>query len=219
MSGAHFAAHNDSVTVTNGILLADSRIHELEGPAAVGFALAAMAHSDQTVFWIGRSRAVTALRKRGLRTFIDDRTLITVQTANRSETLWAAEEALRCTGSGLVVLQVDLGPNLNESRRLQVAAQAGHTLGLIVIGRRAQSSAAQSRWHCEYDPTRPDGWVWRMTKNRQGQLSAFDVHLDLPTTLAWPPDLVRRPSDKKGSLHALTRITAIPRRLVSAASA
>ena len=216
--------------VAQGIGLADSRVHEIEGHAALGQALAAASVAHGLVFWIGGARDVLGLRARGLAPYLDIRRLVTVQTADRREALWAGEEALRCSGTGLVVIQVGLGPDLFESRRLQVAAQTGGSLGLVMIGRRAQASAAASRWHCE-----PAGqgsasgtaatWRWRMTKNRRGELREWSVRCERPPDACLPPDLLPKPlsSSQTSTAHdpdpVFASYTAAPRRVVSPAPA
>ena len=88
------------------------------------------------------------------------------------------------------------GPDLMESRRLQISAEKGKTLGLIRIGKTAQSSAAQTRWDCHAvlpsdavtsDVMTPDMaandyhgvpdhiWKWEMTKNKNGQTGRWTV--------------------------------------------
>ena len=216
--------------VSQGICLADSRVHEVEGHAALGQALAAASVAHGLVFWIGGARDVLGLRARGFAPYLDVARLVTVQTADRREALWAGEEALRCSGAGLVVIQVGLGPNLFESRRLQVAAQTGGSLGLVMVGQRAQASAAASRWHCEpggqgVSATDSPSWRWQMTKNRRGELREWSVRCERPPGACLPPDLLPKPSSTSpiSTIHdpvpVFATYTAAPRRVVSAAPA
>ena len=216
--------------VAEGIGLADSRVHEVEGHAALGQVLAAASVAHGLIFWIGGARDVLGLRARGLAPYLDVARLVTVQTADRREALWAGEEALRCSGAGLVVIQVGLGPDLFESRRLQVAAQAGGALGLVMVGRRAQASAAASRWHCESArqgsaPGNATAWRWRMTKNRRGELREWSVRCERPPDACLPPDFLPKPlspspiSTTHDPVPVFATYTAAPRRVVSAAPA
>ena len=219
-------------SVAGDIGFADGRVHEAEGNAAVGLALSAASATDGLVFWVGRARHTCGLRARALAAHFDVSRLVTVRAADRREVLWAGEEALRCSGAGLVVIHIGLGPDLFESRRLQVAAQAGGGLGLVLVGRRAQASVAQSRWHCAQGrggggSTTAGSWTWRMTKNRRGRLREWDVRCERPPDLSLPPDLRPAPtSDHTPSprpAHApipvFATLSAAPRRLVPPAPA
>lgn len=181
-----------SITVANGISLMQGRIHEAQGPKALGMAMILARQCEGHSLWIGKSDHVQGLRARALQSILGEKRIVTVQCADRRETLWAGEEALRCTGAGLVIIHLDLGPDLFESRRLQVAAQVGSTLGLVIIGRRAQSSAAQTRWDCAGHHDDANAWVWSQTKNKQGQCLRWSVTPSVGSTP--PPDLIPKQS-------------------------
>jgi len=154
---------------------ARGRLHEVTGSASLSLALCAGAAASGPIFWNGLNRDVTSLRAKGISRFFDPNRLIQCEASNRREILWCAEEALRCKGAELVILQMDIGPDLFESRRLQIAAQTGGGLGLVLIGKRAQSSAAQTRWHCTPHPHLLGHWAWSLTKNRSGRLGHWSV--------------------------------------------
>jgi len=155
--------------------LARGRLHEAMGPASFSLGLCAGASAVGPIFWTGLHRDVAGLRARGIAKFFDPNRLIQCVAANRKETLWCGEEALRCKGAGLVILQMNTGPDLFESRRLQIASQIGGGLGIVLIGKRAQSSAAQTRWYCTSHPHLPGHWVWDLTKNKSGRLGHWSV--------------------------------------------
>ena len=215
--------------VVGEIGLAEGRVHEVQGEAAIGLILSAASVTRGLVFWIGLARHTRSLRARALAAYFDSSRLVTVQVADRGEALWAAEEALRCSGAGLVVVQIGLGPDLFESRRLQVAARTGGGLGMVVVGRRAQASAAESRWCCEQSTegagSTSGSWIWRMTKNRRGQLREWDVRCERPPDLSLPPDLCPTAGHKLQAVsdHApvpvFATLSATPRRVVSSAPA
>ena len=214
--------------LVDGVGLTEGRVHEVQGHAALGIALAAASATSGLVFWAGGAGDTFALRARGLAHYFDVARLVTVQTANRRETLWAMEKALRCAGAGLVVAHVGLGPDLFESRRLQVAAQTGGALGLVIVGRRAQASAAQSRWQCEpagQTAGQDASWRWRMTKNRSGQLREWGVRCERPPDACLPPDLRSKPVtlNTTSSTHdtdpVFATLSAAPLRVVSSACA
>jgi len=204
----------DSVTlnVSGGpdISLACGRVHECLGDAADSFAVVLAARTRGAVIWIGRGRDVGSLAPMALTGFFDPARLILTECASRSEILWATEQALRAGGAGLVVSQMGLGPNLRESRRLQLAAEQGGALGLVLIGRRAQSSAAQTRWHCTAqmtlgDPVPGKGkgqgaapWIWELTKNKSGPVGRWAAH--------WRQ--MKGESDAPGHVHLVAAIAA-----------
>jgi len=154
---------------------ANGRLHEATGPSSLSLALIAGASCVGPVFWTGLYRDVATLRAKGAARFFDPSRLIQCEAANRKEILWCGEEALRCKGAGVVILQMDNGPDLFESRRLQIAAQIGGGLGLVLIGKRANSSTAQTRWHCTPHSHLSGHWSWNLTKNKSGRLGHWSV--------------------------------------------
>ena len=168
----------NSVRLPIGVTLERVRVHEVTGLSADSFAAAVIFETVGPVVWIGRSRDVYSVYPPAISTFFDPKRLITTECLSRKEVLWAAEQALRSKGSDGVIVQLRQGPNLKASRRLQLAAELGCTLGLILIDKCAQSSAAQTRWRC--DPVssksaKDNGWVWAMTKNKGGKTGRWQV--------------------------------------------
>jgi len=162
------------VQLFSGVSLARSRIHEVMGRAADGFVLSVLAAGGGAIIWTGRENRIASLCPLAMNRFFDPSRLVTTGCISRKEILWSAEQALRSPGADMVVAEMTQGPNLRESRRLQLAAEAGRTLGLILIERGAQSSAAQTRWHCE--PSEQEGlWHWQLIKNKAGQRGNWQV--------------------------------------------
>ncbi len=147
------------------------RLHEAAGDAADAFAAALASQLPGPVIWIGRAGDIGTLAPTGLQEFIDPARLVLVAAATRAELLWAAEEAMRRPGAACVIVEMDRGPDLRESRRLQIAAERSDCLGLALISGRPQASAAQTRWLCEAS----DGgsWIWRLAKNKSGRTGAW----------------------------------------------
>lgn len=177
----HTARHiRRYVRLTDDILLAKGRIHEIEGPSADGFAACVIAATSDAAAWIGRRGDIYSLSPHALRTFFDPARLILTECLSRKEILWAAEQSLRMKGFECVILQLGTGPSLRESRRLQLAAEEGQTIGLVMIERGANSSAAQTRWHCAPLPSplcaaNDHQWRWECTKNKSGVCRSWDV--------------------------------------------
>lgn len=160
--------------------LKHGRIHEVQGLSADGFALSVIAKSENQAVWIGKGEDIYSLSPLAIRRYFCPSRLTCALCLNRKESLWAAEQALRSGGFETVVLQLRNGPDLQESRRLQLAAETGRALGIVLIERNAQSSACQTRWQCEplasndSDLARPL-WLWSLTKNKDGQLGRWAV--------------------------------------------
>ncbi|HYE61401.1 MAG TPA: hypothetical protein VD997_05345 [Phycisphaerales bacterium] len=83
------------------------------------------------------------------------------------ERAWAIDQALRCPGIGAVVGDVE-GMDMADSRRLQLAAEAGQTLGLLT--RPAPEikllSASGTRWVVSPQPGMSDRVRWKVELRR-----------------------------------------------------
>jgi len=166
---------NDELSLQRG------RIHEITGTANDSFAVVMAAKLKGPIVWIGRGRDVATLTPTALKSFIEPTRVVLTEGSSRKEVLWAAEQVLRSKGAALTIIQLSLGPDLKESRRLQLAAEQGRGLGLVLIEKRAQSSAAQTRWSCEpvVSAANDDGlsgqWLWEITKNKSGPVGRYAV--------------------------------------------
>jgi len=178
-----------AIPIFPGLSLARSRVHEVTGRAADGFILSVLGSAKGNVIWTGRQGRIASLCPLAMNRFFDPARLITCGCISRKEILWSTEQALRSRGAGFVVSEMRQGPNLRESRRLQLAAEAGRTVGLILIERGAQSSAAQTRWHCE--PAEGEQWSWQLIKNKAGRRGTWQVK--------W-----KERGDEKGYVHMVS---------------
>jgi protein ImuA len=68
--------------------------------------------------------------------------IVVIRPKNRSDAFWAAEQALRCTGVGTVLLSLR-DVSSRDCRRLQLAAETGNSIGLLV---RSGINGRQSSW-------------------------------------------------------------------------
>ena len=101
----------------------------------------------------------------------------------RSETdlLWAVEESLRTAPVDFVIAEPERPLSLTAGRRLQLAAEAGGTTGLLLIREGMGSNAAETRWHCGPEPAaKPDSTLhrWSLIKNKKGTLGDWTLHWD-----------------------------------------
>lgn len=113
-------------------------------------ALAALVRDGRWLAWIAPPWriAAPALEARG----IDPAFLLLVRDCRAHEALWAAEQALRSGACGAVLLwpQAMRGPGagrrdgdrFRQLRRLQLAAETGHSLGVLFGDARAACSAS-----------------------------------------------------------------------------
>ena len=185
--GAELSAVEGIMPRTHGVVrlgpdlsLARGRVHEAMGEAADMFAVAIAAHTSGSVIWIGQSGDVCSLAPTGCEKFFDPTRVVAVSCLTRQETLWATEQALRLPGAACVVAELGDGPDLQTSRRLQIAAEEGDALGVVLISGRAQTSAAQTRWQCDPITDEDASWGWRLVKNKSGNVGFWRAR--------WAPD-------------------------------
>jgi len=128
--------------------LARAAIHEVlaaDPGAAAGFCALVLARTAGTVLWIA---AEPDAWPPGLSRFgLSPADLVLVQARRPVDGLWAMEECLRCPGVAgalLVVAELDM----TAARRLQLAAEAGGALGLLLRPdvEEAPVTAALTRW-------------------------------------------------------------------------
>ncbi|QBX35755.1 hypothetical protein E4191_14450 [Paracoccus liaowanqingii] len=164
--------------------LAPARIHEAEGPGRHVFAIFQALRHPGPVFWIRRARCAWTPFPGGLPPGLTAR-LQLIRPQSDADLLWATEEALRARVTGFVLAEPERPLSLTAGRRLQLAAEAGRTTGLMLIGQGAGSNATESRWHCAPLPAAHPGMArqrWTRIKNKRGLLGEW-----LPE---WPaPDL------------------------------
>ncbi|AUH64236.1 ImuA family protein [Paracoccus zhejiangensis] len=159
------------------------RVHEASGPGAAGFAILACAQVPGPLLWISEDWQTARLDPAGLASFTDPGRLLLADTANQTDTLAIAEEALKDGAVALVVAEMTRPLNLREGRRLQLAAKAGGATGLCLIPEGMGSNAAETRWQCSpvFDPGRSaDSTLmqWEIIKNKKGTLGIWHVRWD-----------------------------------------
>lgn len=158
--------------------LAFGRVHEINGLAGWSLAvLLAGRAGNGAVVWCTRAALDHRLYPPGCTALgLDPNRLVQVICHTGQEELWTAEEALRSNAARVVVLERDLDISLTAARRLQLAAEAGCSLGLVVsTARGAVCPVATSRWRAT--PARPAPFTeplsnlrlnLELTRNRAG---------------------------------------------------
>lgn len=185
-----------TVALTDDLRLQKGRIHEVMGPARASFAGIVAGATLGSIIWIGRDKTIRSIHPDTLSQFFAPGRMLSINCLSRKEILWAGEQALQAQEAGCVVLELALGPNLTESRRLQLAAEEGGGIGLVLIDTRAQTSSAQTRWQCRSLPTEkienlPE-WEWRLTKDKAGRAARWQVNWK---GVGHAPDYVRLVSE------------------------
>ena len=133
--------------------------------------------------------------------------LILVEADKPADLLWAMEEGARTKGLAAVVAE-GVTPNLTASRRLQLAAEAGDALVLLLpTGRQAAPSSALTRWFVRALPSLQEAggpglprWqiaLWRCRGG--GRLGEWTVEWDdAAFSLSVVPQLADRPPAAAG---------------------
>ena len=154
------------------------RVHEAEGRGRRAFALFQAARHAGPLVWILPSHAPGMPMLRGLPRGVGER-LHLFRPVGETDLLWCVEEVLRAEPVGLVVAEPEKPLSLTAGRRLQLAAEAERTTGLMLIRPDAGSNATETRWTCE--PVADTGsdstpHRWRLTKNKRGIIGTWTVN-------------------------------------------
>ena len=91
---------------------------------------------------------------------LDPSRLVLARCRGGKEMLWVMEEGLRSTAPAAVIAEPEADIGLIESRRLQLAAEVGRTIGMVLREKGGEGclapSAVASRW--QVDPEPCGGW-------------------------------------------------------------
>lgn len=158
-----------------GLCLRQGRVHELTGASSEVMGLLSAAKTDSEIIWIGMRRDILPLCASGIDRFLDIERIIMVEAVSRGELLWATDAALRAEGSFTVIADLPDALSLKESRRLQLAAEQGGGIGLLLLRGPSNTSAAQTRWQC--DPIADDETAWRFDcqKGKSGEAGHWHI--------------------------------------------
>jgi protein ImuA len=154
-----------------------------DGSGAIELALrvAARAQSHGPVIVVDRQQQLyaPAMAATGVRLGAT----ILVRPESQADELWAIEQALRCSGVGAVLCRVDQ-LKTQQFRRLQLAAEAGTAIGLLLRSNAAcrQSSWADLRLLISPRPSPPDLFCRRVEVRclyAKGRLADQTVELEI----------------------------------------
>ncbi len=154
------------------------RVHEAEGRGRRAFALFQAVRHPGPLVWIAPAYIPELPMLRGLPRGVGER-LHLFRPSGETDLLWCVEEALRAAPVGLVIAEPEKPLSLTAGRRLQLAAEAGCTTGLMLIREDAGSNATETRWNCEpqLSPS-PDSTLhrWSLSKNKKGTLESWTLN-------------------------------------------
>ena len=175
--------------------LKGGRVHEISGCSAIAFSL--LHTRDKEIMTCASPHWLGALHPQSLARFCAPQRVLHTACTLEVDALWAAENALRAGCLGVVIVALERTPNLTHFRRLQLAAQAGNTLGLAIVKHPAHSSPAETRWHCTAQYTEEEGGMRLHTslyKNKKGITGSWVIdvfgekeHMRLAATPAGEP--------------------------------
>ena len=163
--------------------LVAARVHEATGAGAVAFALMQAAVRTGPVAWIAAAHGAEGLLPAGIARILSPARLMLVRAPSETDQLWSVEEVLRSGAVGMVIAAPSKPLSLTAGRRLQLAAEAGRTLGLLIVREGAGSNAVETRWHCSpiWDERISTLQEWSLIRNKKGTLGTWTIHWHDPS--------------------------------------
>ena len=165
---------------TDPFALRMARVHEAQGRSRRAFALFQAARHAGPLVWILPSHVPELPMLRGLPQGVGAR-LHLLRPCGEIDLLWCVEETLRAAPVSLVIAEPQRPLSLTAGRRLQLAAEAGRTTGLMLIREGAGSNATETRWLCEPQISAcPDSTLhyWCLSKNKSGTIGRWTLNWD-----------------------------------------
>jgi protein ImuA len=135
-------------------------MHEILGLAARRFAVGLLARrlgqTNAPAIWVMPAAARHSLYGPGLVSLgVDPGRVIIARYKTTQEGLWSLEEALKSGAFSMVLGEPEGVLSTIAARRLQLAAETGAALGLLLSERQipiAAPGSATSRWHADFAP-------------------------------------------------------------------
>lgn len=170
-------------TLHSSFPLRAARTHEVCGAGAYAFASIVCGMSNGPVIWISPSHQQEHLHPAGVAQFCKPDQFIYATGKTHTDVLWMTEEALRSGAVRVVVAQITKAVDLTAGRRLQLAAEAGKTLGVFLIPEGMGSNATETRWRCSpyFDTGDSTLHRWQSIKNKTGTLGDWVIRWDEQT--------------------------------------
>lgn len=163
------------------LALMPNRVHEAAGRGRRAFALFQAVRRDGPLVWVLPAHLPEFPMPAGLPHGVADR-LHLLRPDGEVDVLWCIEESLRNPAIALVIGEPQHPLSLTAGRRLQLAAEAGRTTGLMLITEMAAgSNATETRWQCHpMAGETPDSTLhrWTLNKNKRGTFGDWVLHWD-----------------------------------------
>lgn len=164
------------------------RAHEVCGAGATYFAATCCNFTQKPVMWISPAWQAQSLNPVGLSQFCNPAQILLARARTQVDQLAVAEDSLRSGAVGLVICEVTEALTLTHGRRLQLAAEAGRSTGLVLMPEGMGNNATETRWHCTplFAPRRTDEFPprdstrqrWDIIKNKSGTLASWVTEWD-----------------------------------------
>jgi protein ImuA len=167
----------NKIAPADPLTLAPRRMHEAGGRGRRGFAMFQAMRHPGPVVWIAPDHIPERPMLTGLPQGLGER-LILLTPKGETDLLWSVEEALRAAPVALVIAEPQEALSLTEGRRLQLAAEAGGTTGIMLIREGDGVNSTESRWNCEPVTGKADSTLhqWSLSKNKKGTLGSWLVN-------------------------------------------
>ncbi|MCI4663607.1 MAG: hypothetical protein MRY74_02690 [Neomegalonema sp.] len=178
----------DATNVLAPPKLREARAHEVSGDGALAFAAMQAGMRLGPVVWIAAPRGEGRMDPYGLAPFVEPSRIILIDAPSEKDAFWAMEEVLRSGAAPTVIGAAGTAPDLTQSRRLQLAAEAGAAaagkspapLAILLTPAGAGGPAAETRWRAAPQPSWFEGlaaprWSWELIKNKRGPLGAWTI--------------------------------------------
>lgn len=160
--------------------LKSSRYHEVTGAGAYSFASICCGKAAGNAIWFLEGRMHEVVNPLGLQAHCDPHQVLVGKCSNPTDVLAVTEDALRSGVVSLVIAELTKPLSLTAGRRLQLAAEAGGSTGLIIVSDGMGSNATQTRWHVSpvYSSGDSTQMRWSLIKNKSGTCENWEVRWD-----------------------------------------
>lgn len=153
------------------------RYHEVTGAGSYSFAAICCGIASGRVLWFVEGWVSEVVNPIGLHSYCDPHRVLIGKCSSAVDVLAASEEALRSSSVSLVIAELTKPLTLTAGRRLQLAAEAGSSTGLMIVRDGMGSNATQTRWHISptYSPDDSTRMQWELNKNKSGTNGSWGI--------------------------------------------
>lgn len=157
--------------------LKPSRYHEVTGAGAHSFASVCCGNTEGTAIWFVEGWVTEVVNPLGLQMHCDPHQVLIGKCNSPTDVLAGTEDALRSGVVSLVIAELTTPLSLTSGRRLQLAAEAGGSTGLMIVSDGMGSNATQTRWHVApvYSSGDSTQMQWSLNKNKSGTNGCWNV--------------------------------------------